>query len=64
MPSPFSVTVIDSGSGISTTYYYDFIDRLAKYTEKGTGRYGICPYNVKGRDAERCPYAQKKPPIG
>ena len=28
-------TVIDSGSGISTTYYYDFIDRLAKYTEKG-----------------------------
>lgn len=29
-------TVIDSGSGISTTYYYDFIDRLAKYAEKGT----------------------------
>ena len=29
-------TVIDSQSGISTTYYYDFIDRLAKYTEKGT----------------------------
>ena len=28
--------VIDSGSGITTTYYYDFIDRLAKYTEKGT----------------------------
>ena len=29
-------SVIDSGSGISTTYYYDFIDRLAKYAEKGT----------------------------
>ena len=29
-------TVIDSQSGITTTYYYDFIDRLAKYTEKGT----------------------------
>ena len=28
--------VMDSGSGITTTYYYDFIDRLAKYTEKGT----------------------------
>ena len=29
-------SVIDSGSSITTTYYYDFIDRLAKYTEKGT----------------------------
>ncbi len=42
-------TVIDSGSGISTTYYYDFIDRLAKYTEKGTGYSHSVEY---GYDAE------------
>lgn len=30
-------TVTDSSSGISTTYYYDFTDRLMKYVESGTG---------------------------
>ena len=28
--------VVDSASGISTTYYYDFIDRLMKYVEIGS----------------------------
>ena len=28
-------SVKDSGSGITTTYYYDFIDRLMKYVETG-----------------------------
>lgn len=30
-------TVYDSESGITATYYYDFIDRMMKYVEKGTG---------------------------
>ena len=30
-------TVIDSASGLSTTYYYDFIDRMMKYVETGSG---------------------------
>ena len=30
-------TVTDSETGIKTTYYYDFTDRLMKYVEKGTG---------------------------
>ena len=30
-------TVTDSATGISTTYYYDFTDRLMKYVEKGSG---------------------------
>ena len=42
-------TVIDSGSGISTTYYYDFIDRMAKYAESGTGYSHSVEY---GYDAE------------
>ncbi len=29
-------TVTDSETGITTTYYYDLIDRLVKYEEKGT----------------------------
>ena len=29
-------TVTDSATGIQTTYYYDFTDRLMKYVEKGT----------------------------
>ena len=29
--------VIDSGSGITTKYYYDFTGRTVKYTESGTG---------------------------
>ena len=29
-------TVTDSETGIKTTYYYDFTDRLMKYVEKGT----------------------------
>ncbi len=30
-------TVTDSATGIKTTYYYDFTDRLMKYVESGTG---------------------------
>lgn len=30
-------TVTDSATGISTTYYYDFTNRLMQYTEKGSG---------------------------
>ena len=30
-------TVYDSLSGITTTYYYDFTDRMMKYVEKGSG---------------------------
>ena len=30
-------TVTDSASGISTTYYYDFIDRMMKYVETASG---------------------------
>ena len=30
-------TVTDSATGISTTYYYDFTNRLMKYVEKGPG---------------------------
>ena len=30
-------TVYDSGTGIQTTYYYDFTDRLVKYVENGIG---------------------------
>ena len=30
-------TVTDSASGISTTYYYDFTDRVMKYVETGEG---------------------------
>ena len=34
--------VVDSASGISTTYYYDFIDRLMKYVETG----GVLSHSV------------------
>ena len=30
-------TVYDSETKVTTTYYYDFIDRMMKYVEKGTG---------------------------
>ena len=50
-------TVIDSQSGISTTYYYDFIDRLAKYTEKGTNHSHSVEY---GFDSKNNLSAQKE----
>ena len=30
-------TVTDSATGITTTYYYDFLDRMMKYVETGSG---------------------------
>ena len=30
-------TIYDSETGVTTTYYYDFIDRMMKYVEKGSG---------------------------
>lgn len=50
-------TVIDSQSGITTTYYYDFIDRLAKYTEKGINHSHSVEY---GFDSKNNLSAQKE----
>ena len=36
--------VIDSGSGITTKYYYDFTGRTVKYTESGTDYYHSVSY--------------------
>lgn len=37
-------TVTDSATGITTTYYYDFTDRLMKYVETGTDHYHSVGY--------------------
>ena len=37
-------TVTDSATGRKTTYYYDFTDRLMKYTESGTNFYHSVGY--------------------
>ena len=37
-------TVTDSATGITTTYYYDFTDRLMKYVETGTDYYHSVGY--------------------
>lgn len=37
-------TVFDSGSGITSTYYYDFTDRLMRYVEQGDGFSHILEY--------------------
>ena len=37
-------TVTDSATGITTTYYYDFTDRLMKYVESGTDHYHSVGY--------------------
>ena len=45
-------------SGISTTYYYDFIDRHAKYTEKGTNYSIIEGYKVTNYKAQPHTHAE------